>query len=252
MIWGEEGLSRNSVGSDTSGALKVGRLAKDRDPAPFDLETSREVFTEYFDLWTWRCGRSDPPRGLPHGQHPLRFRRMPKYSAGLLPYRVSESQHLEVLLVHPGGPFWAKKDDGAWSIPKGEYEPDAEPNPLSVAEREFAEEIGRPAPRGDRLNLGELKQPSGKRIVAWGVACDLDVSEVTSNSFEMEWPPKSGTTQSFPEVDRAAWFSEREARLKVLKGQEPFVDRLIEALLVRGELLFHSPEDVTDPNQSRG
>jgi predicted NUDIX family NTP pyrophosphohydrolase len=95
----------------------------------------------------------------------LRLAAMPKYSAGLLPYRVTESGSLEVLLVHPGGPFWSKRDEGAWSIPKGEYEPAAEPNPLAVAEREFAEELGKQAPSGDRVQLGELKQPSGKRIV---------------------------------------------------------------------------------------
>jgi predicted NUDIX family NTP pyrophosphohydrolase len=157
---------------------------------------------------------------------------MPKYSAGLLPYRINGSDSLEVLLVHPGGPFWAKKDEGAWSIPKGEYEPAAEPNPLAVAEREFEEELGSPAPVGDRLQLGELKQPSGKRIVAWAVRCDLDTSKVTSNTFEMEWPPRSGTMQFFPEVDRAAWFSMSEARLKLLKGQQPFLDQLIGVLLL--------------------
>jgi predicted NUDIX family NTP pyrophosphohydrolase len=160
---------------------------------------------------------------------------MPKYSAGLLPYRINGSDSLEVLLVHPGGPFWTKKDDGAWSIPKGEYEPAAEPNPVAVAEREFEEELGSPVPVGDRLQLGELKQPSGKRIVAWAVRCDLDTSKVTSNTFEMEWPPRSGTMQSFPEVDRAAWFSMGEARLKLLKGQQPFLDQLIEVLLLEEE-----------------
>jgi predicted NUDIX family NTP pyrophosphohydrolase len=161
---------------------------------------------------------------------------MPKYSAGLLPYRITESKSLEVLLVHPGGPFWARKDEGAWSIPKGEYEPDAEPDPLVVAEREFTEELGKPSPSGDRLKLGELKQPSGKRVVAWAVQCDLDVSDVTSNSFEMEWPPKSGEVRSFPEVDRAAWFSVSEARLKLLRGQWPFILRLIEVLRVEHKL----------------
>jgi predicted NUDIX family NTP pyrophosphohydrolase len=156
---------------------------------------------------------------------------MPKYSAGLLPYRVARSGSLEVLLVHPGGPFWAKKDEGAWSIPKGEYEPAEEPDPVAVAEREFAEELGKEAPRhGDRLPLGELKQPSSKRIVAWAIACDLDVSEVSSNSFEIEWPPRSGTIQSFPEVDRAEWFSLGEARAKLLRGQVPFLDRLMGVL----------------------
>jgi predicted NUDIX family NTP pyrophosphohydrolase len=161
---------------------------------------------------------------------------MPKYSAGLLPYRVTDSNVLEVLLVHPGGPFWAKKDDGAWSIPKGEYEPEEERDPLAVAEREFAEELGTQPPNGARLKLGELKQPSGKRIVAWGLQCDLNVSEVTSNTFEMEWPPKSGTKRSFPEVDRAAWFSASEARLKLLTGQEPFIARLVQMLRVEHHL----------------
>lgn len=161
---------------------------------------------------------------------------MPKYSAGVLPYRVTKSDVLEVLLVHPGGPFWAKKDDGAWSIPKGEYSPDDEPNPLGVAEREFEEEIGQHLPNGARMQLGELRQPSGKRIVAWTALCDLDVSEVSSNSFEMEWPPKSAKMQTFPEVDRAAWFSVNEARVKLAKGQEPFIDRLLEVLRVEREL----------------
>jgi predicted NUDIX family NTP pyrophosphohydrolase len=160
---------------------------------------------------------------------------MPKYSAGLLPYRINGSDPLEVLLVHPGGPFWAKKDDGAWSIPKGEYEPAAESDPVAVAEREFEEELGSPAPVGDRLQLGELKQPGGKRVVAWAVRCDLDVTKVTSNTFEMEWPPRSGTMQSFPEVDRAAWFSLSEARLKLLKGQQPFLDQLIQVLLLEDD-----------------
>jgi predicted NUDIX family NTP pyrophosphohydrolase len=175
---------------------------------------------------------------------------MPKYSAGLLPYRIAEPEPFEVLLVHPGGPFWAKKDDGAWSIPKGEYEPAAEANPLSVAEREFEEELGTSAPIGDRLLLGELKQPSGKTIVAWAIRCDLDVSNVTSNIFEMEWPPRSGMMQSFPEVDRAAWFSLHAARVKLLKGQQPFLDQLIEVLLRKGELRSSvAPGEVRNPHQ---
>ena len=151
---------------------------------------------------------------------------MPKCSAGILPYRFSNSHHLEVLLVHPGGPFWANRDDGAWSITKGEYEPAQEPDPILVARREFTEELGKPVPHGRLLELGELKQPSGKRIVAWALACDVDVSEIVSNSFEMEWPPKSGQMQSFPEVDRAAWFPVKRARSKMLNGQVPFLDRL--------------------------
>src|SRR5918993_854386 len=129
---------------------------------------------------------------------------MPKRSAGLLVYRPSDDG-LEVLLVHPGGPFWARKDDGAWSIPKGEYEPSEDP--LEVALREFEEELGAEPPDStDALPLGELRQPSGKVVSAWAVEGDLDVSDVRSNLFEMEWPPRSGRTQEFPEVDRAGWF----------------------------------------------
>lgn len=155
---------------------------------------------------------------------------MPKYSAGILPYRFSESHQLEVLLVHPGGPYWASKDDGAWSIAKGEYEPAWESDPLVVARREFTEELGKPVPQGKLLDLGKLKQPSGKRIVAWALACEIDVSEIASNSFDMEWPPNSGRTHSFPEVDRAAWFPVDRARSKMLSGQVPFLDRLLAQL----------------------
>jgi predicted NUDIX family NTP pyrophosphohydrolase len=163
---------------------------------------------------------------------------VPKFSAGLLPYRVTQAQ-LEVLLVHPGGPFWAKRDDGVWSIPKGEYEPNLEPDPLAVAEREFTEELGTPPPSGGRLSLGEIKQSGGKRVVAWALECDLDVTSVTSNSFEIEWPPRSGKMQSFPEVDRAAWFSVEAARIKLLKSQGTFVDRLVERLGADGLATSH-------------
>ena len=158
---------------------------------------------------------------------------MPKLSAGLLVYRVIDGEP-EVLLVHPGGPYWAKKDEGAWSIPKGEYEPDEEP--LEVALREFEEEIGQtpPEPTG-AVSLGELRQPSGKIVNAWAVKGDLDVSDVRSNTFEMEWPPRSGRTQEFPEVDRAAWFGLEEARSKLLRGQLGFIDRLV-ALLKSGSV----------------
>lgn len=153
---------------------------------------------------------------------------MPKLSAGLLVYRRSD-RGLEVLLVHPGGPYWAKKDEGAWSIPKGEYEPDEDP--LQVALREFEEEIGRtPADPSEAVSLGELRQPSGKVVRAWGVAGEVDVSDVQSNTFEMEWPPRSGRTQEFPEVDRAGWFGLEEARRKLLRGQLGFIDRLSELL----------------------
>lgn len=153
---------------------------------------------------------------------------MPKLSAGLLVYRLVDGEP-EVLLVHPGGPYWAKKDDGAWSVPKGEHEPDEDP--LEVALREFEEEIGQtpPDPAG-AVSLGELHQPSGKIVSAWAVEGDMDVSDVRSNTFEMEWPPRSGRTQEFPEVDRAGWFGLEEARRKLLRGQLGFIDRLSELL----------------------
>jgi predicted NUDIX family NTP pyrophosphohydrolase len=132
---------------------------------------------------------------------------------------------VEVLLVHPGGPFWAKKDEGAWSIPKGEIG-DGE-DPLAAARREFEEETG-VAPDGDFTPLGSLQQPGGKLVFAWALRCDLDPSALRSNSFSMEWPPKSGRQQEFPEVDRAAWFGLEAARLKILKGQAGFLDRLPE------------------------
>ena len=138
---------------------------------------------------------------------------------------------LELLLVHPGGPFWAKKDRGAWSIPKGEYEQGEDS--LSVAKREFEEELGSPPPPGKFPELGEIVQPSRKVITAFAVEGDFEPTRLTSNHFEMEWPPKSGRKQSFPEVDRAAWFTPAEAREKIQPGQAPFIDRLLEQLQSR-------------------
>jgi predicted NUDIX family NTP pyrophosphohydrolase len=152
---------------------------------------------------------------------------MAKRSAGILLYR-GKGAGLELLLVHPGGPFWAKKDLGAWSIPKGEYEEGEDP--LAVARREFEEELGSPAPAGDAIELGELEQPSRKLITAYAIEGDVDVGTLSSNLFEMEWPPKTGRLQSFPEVDRAQWFTVKEARDKILPGQRPFIDRLLERL----------------------
>jgi predicted NUDIX family NTP pyrophosphohydrolase len=149
---------------------------------------------------------------------------MPKTSAGLLLYRRVDGE-LEVLLVHPGGPYWARKDVGAWSVPKGEYEPGEDP--LEVARREFEEELGSAPPDGSPQPLGEVTQAGGKVVTAWGQEGDLDVTGVRSNPFEMEWPPRSGRTQEFPEVDTAEWFSIDEARNKVNRGQLPFIDRLI-------------------------
>ena len=130
--------------------------------------------------------------------------------------------------MHPGGPFWAKKDEGAWSIPKGEY--DEGEDPLAVARREFEEELGGPPPAGGVIELGELVQPSRKQITAYAIEGDFDPSSLKSNRFEMEWPPKSGAMQSFPEVDRAQWFRPEEARTKILPGQRLFMDRLLKRL----------------------
>ena len=152
---------------------------------------------------------------------------MPKRSAGVLLYR-RVGDGFEVLLVHPGGPFWAKKDAGAWSIPKGEYaEGD---DPWACACREFAEELGQACPAHEPLDLGEIRQAGGKYVRCFAVEGDIDVSEITSNFFEMEWPPRSGKTEAFPEVDRAAWVSPDEARVKLLKSQLPLVDMLRDAL----------------------
>ena len=152
---------------------------------------------------------------------------MTKRSAGILMFR-RRGCGLRLLLVHPGGPFWAKKDEGAWSIPKGEY--DEGEDPLAVARREFEEELGGPPPAGGVIELGELVQPSRKQITAYAIEGDFDPSSLKSNRFEMEWPPKSGAMQSFPEVDRAQWFRPEEARTKILPGQRLFMDRLLKRL----------------------
>jgi predicted NUDIX family NTP pyrophosphohydrolase len=149
---------------------------------------------------------------------------VPKRSAGLLLYRVRGGV-VEVLIVHPGGPYWAKKDDGAWSIPKGEYADDE--NPWVVAQREFAEEIGLEPPVGPRIDFHPVKQPGGKVVSAFAVHGDLDVSDARSNTFQMEWPPRSGTVREFPEVDRVGWFPVAQARRKLLKGQRPLLDQLM-------------------------
>ena len=151
---------------------------------------------------------------------------MPRVSAGILVYRRTKGG-LEVLLVHPGGPYWAKKDDGAWSIPKGEYRSDEDA--LVAARREFEEETGC-VPQGAFEPLGSFRQPSGKRVAVWAVEQDFDLKKFRSNSFAIEWPPRSGRSQDFPEADRAAWFVPEEARSKILPGQRPFIDRLLEHL----------------------
>jgi predicted NUDIX family NTP pyrophosphohydrolase len=148
---------------------------------------------------------------------------VPKRSAGLLMYRRARGG-VELLLVHPGGPFWARKDEGAWSIPKGEQE--AGEDPLAVARREFAEELGA-AVDDPVVDLGEVTQAGRKVVRAFALKGDFDVSGLHSNTFELEWPPKSGRRQTFPEVDRAEWFSPADARRKILAAQQPFIDRLL-------------------------
>jgi predicted NUDIX family NTP pyrophosphohydrolase len=147
---------------------------------------------------------------------------MPKHSAGILLYRWRPGG-LEVLLVHPGGPFWAGKDEGAWSIPKGEFNPPEDP--LAAAYREFNEETGC-LTAGGVIPLTPLKQSSGKLIQAWALKGDCDAEAIHSNTFSLEWPPRSGRLQEFPEVDRAAWFCLEVARKKIIKGQAGFLEEL--------------------------
>jgi predicted NUDIX family NTP pyrophosphohydrolase len=152
---------------------------------------------------------------------------MPKLSAGLLLYRITEG-YVEVLIGHPGGPFWAKKDDGAWSIPKGEYAEGEDA--WSAARREFEEELGKPPPDGPRIDFPPLRQPSGKIITAYAVRGDLDLDGAVSNTFTLEWPKGSGNVREYPEIDRVDWFSVDAARSKLLKGQRPLLDQLMNAV----------------------
>jgi predicted NUDIX family NTP pyrophosphohydrolase len=148
-------------------------------------------------------------------------------SAGILLHRVRDGRR-EVLLGHMGGPFWARKDERAWSILKGEVE--AGEQPLDAARREWVEETGLPLPEGEPLPLGEVRQSGGKRVYAWAVAGDVDPDAIVGGTFTIEWPPRSGETAEFPEIDRAAWFGLDVARTKVVKAQATFVDRLEDAL----------------------
>lgn len=149
-------------------------------------------------------------------------------SAGILLFRRG-SGGVEVLLGHMGGPFWARRDAGAWSVPKGEYEPDEEP--LAAARREFQEELGLPVPAGDLVELGSITQSGGKVVTVWAVEADLDPGEVTPGTFTMEWPKGSGRVAEFPEVDRAAWFDLRDAGERIVAAQREFLDRLASRLL---------------------
>jgi predicted NUDIX family NTP pyrophosphohydrolase len=154
-----------------------------------------------------------------------------KPSAGILLYRHRDGA-LEVLLVHPGGPMWAKRDAGAWSIPKGEYEPAEEP--LAAARREFAEELGTPAPDGEPVDLGQVRQRSGKVVRAWALPGDLDAAAIVSNTCMVQWPPRSGRQIEIPEVDQAQWFDMASAREKINPAQVAFIDRLERALAQAG------------------
>ena len=173
----------------------------------------------------------------------MKIKHGPKKSAGILLFR-EISGRLEVLLVHPGGPFWSKKDEGAWSIPKGEFEEDE--TPLEAARREFEEEMGSPV-QGEAIPLSQLKQPSGKIIHAWAVRGDFNPALLRSNTFPLEWPPKSGRMQEFPEVDRAGWFTIETANQKILNGQAAFLEQLQEILGMssaqKGQAITASKED---------
>jgi predicted NUDIX family NTP pyrophosphohydrolase len=149
---------------------------------------------------------------------------VPRLSAGLLLYRIG-ADGIDVLIGHPGGPFWARKDEAAWSIPKGEFTDDEDP--WAAAQREFVEEVGLPVPDGPRVALPPVKQSGGKVVTAFAVEADLDVTDSVSNTFELEWPKGSGKIKEFPEIDRVGWFSVAEARVKLLKGQRPLLDALI-------------------------
>ncbi len=160
---------------------------------------------------------------------------MERKSAGLLMYR-RRGREVEVLLIHPGGPFWARKDAGAWCIPKGEF---TDEDPLDAARREFQEETGFSV-RGDFRPLTPIKQAGGKRVYAWAVAGDGDAETIHSNTFTMEWPPHSGQSQTYPEADRAAWFTLSEAKKKILKSQQPLLEEL-------EQLLAEQPESRAGP-----
>jgi predicted NUDIX family NTP pyrophosphohydrolase len=152
----------------------------------------------------------------------------PRRSAGLLLYRRPAAGGIEVLLAHPGGPVWAKRDEGAWTVPKGEFLEGEQA--LDVARREFEEETGHPPPEGQPIGLGEIRQKGGKLVEAWALEGDLDPATASSNTFPFRWPPRSDTWITIPEIDRVEWFGPDEARRRIKDTQIPFIDRLLEAL----------------------
>jgi predicted NUDIX family NTP pyrophosphohydrolase len=155
---------------------------------------------------------------------------VPRTSAGILLWRRADGGGVEVLAGHMGGPFWARKDAGAWSIPKGEHGPDEDP--LAVARREFEEELGSPVPAVELVPLGSVRQSGGKVLTVWAGEGDLDVATAHSNTFSLEWPPRSGRMQEFPEIDRAEWLTLDVAREKLVRGQVAYLDRLLEHLAI--------------------
>jgi predicted NUDIX family NTP pyrophosphohydrolase len=159
----------------------------------------------------------------------------PLQSAGILLYRSRADGALEVLLVHPGGPFWTRRDAGVWSIPKGEH--GSEEPPFEAARREFAEELGVAAPRGAADDLGEVRQRAGKVVRAWAIRGDVDTATIESNTFTLEWPPRSGVSREFPEVDRAEWFTLERAREKINPAQVELLDRLARLRAAEGPTL---------------
>jgi predicted NUDIX family NTP pyrophosphohydrolase len=152
----------------------------------------------------------------------------PRRSAGLLLYRRTSDFDIEVLLAHPGGPLWAKRDAGVWTVPKGEFHEGEEA--WAVARREFEEETGHPAPDGDPIELGEIRQKGGKLVEAWALEGDLDPAMARSNTFPLEWPPRSGRWITIPEIDRVDWFAPDEARQRIKDTQIPFIDRLLDTV----------------------
>lgn len=171
---------------------------------------------------------------------------MKKQSAGILLFRV-RGEKVEVLLAHPGGPFWARKDLGAWSIPKGEFLEDEDP--FRAAQREFAEELGQPVPQGRTIDLGSVQQSGSKTVFAWAIEADLDATNITCNTFELEWPPKSGQMKQYPEVDKAAWFTLDVAVTKIVKGQVPILEKLADTLEV--QIPAPQPEGESTPNDTK-
>jgi predicted NUDIX family NTP pyrophosphohydrolase len=165
-----------------------------------------------------------------------------KYSAGLVVFR-RKAGKLEILVAHMGAPWWAKKDIGAWTIPKGLVE-DGE-DPFEAAQREFQEELGLPVPEGEFMELGSIKQPNSKTVTAWAIEADIDVSNVKSITFEAEWPPRSGKKQEFPEIDRAAWLEAGEAAQKVVRGQDGLFQKLAEILKIE----LQEPKDAPQQGQ---